>query len=139
MTGEWLDLYHHTSPAAAAAIYATHAVAAREAGGWVYASTSRGGQAAGYGPAVVHLRVPASLAVLDDEFPDGEQHYRVPGAALRPEHFVHPDDEGGTVYRAPHTVACPTCGAPENHPCTSPGGGLVTYWHPARNRVPFDA
>jgi hypothetical protein len=31
----------------------------------------------GYGDAIVHVRVPAAWCQLDDEYPDGEQHYRV--------------------------------------------------------------
>ena len=33
-------------------------------------------------------RVAKVLAELEDEFPDGEEHYRVHVAKLRPEHFV---------------------------------------------------
>lgn len=55
-----------------------------------YFSTKRdGGQATGYGDAVVHVRVSKNMAQLDDEFPDGEQHYRIPVSQLKPEHFVN--------------------------------------------------
>lgn len=54
----------------------------------VYLSNRLDGAAGGYGSAVVQLRVPAEIAELEDEFPDGEQHYRVRVDALRAEHFV---------------------------------------------------
>lgn len=43
-----------------------------------FVSTHVDGQATGYGEAVVHVPVDAADAQLDDEFPDGEQHYRIP-------------------------------------------------------------
>ena len=32
---------------------------------------------------LVIIRVPVSLIELDDEFPDGEQHYRVPNVVIQ--------------------------------------------------------
>jgi GNAT superfamily N-acetyltransferase len=83
-----LDLYHRTTPAAAAAILREKRMTSKERGD-VFFSTSRdGGQAEGYGDAVVHVRVPEHLAELDDEFPDGEQHYKIHNRHLKPQHFV---------------------------------------------------
>lgn len=84
-----LDLFHRTTPEAAAAIVATGRWVSRENTRDVYFSTSAtGGQADGYGVAVVHVRVPEVLAELDDEFPDGEQHYRVRADRLAAAHLV---------------------------------------------------
>lgn len=86
--GPMLDLYHRTTPDAAAAIYRERKMVSRENTGEAYFSTKRSGQAEGYGGAVVHVRVPESVAELDDEFPDGEQHYRVRVRDIRPEWFI---------------------------------------------------
>ena len=73
-----MDLYHRTSTEAARSIEATGRFHTRENTPEAYASTHVNGHAAGYGPAVVHVRVRAEDAQLEDEFPDGEQHYRIP-------------------------------------------------------------
>lgn len=87
-----LDLYHRTTPEAAEAIRRDKRMNAKEADGSTYWSTSRGdgpdSVTGGYGSGVVHVRVPEHLAELEDEFPDGEQHYRVHRDALKPHHFV---------------------------------------------------
>lgn len=84
-----LDLYHRTSVDSAVVIMRERTMVSKEADGSVYFSTHlEGGQADGYGIAVVHVRVPAHLAELDDEFPSGEQHYRIDARRLRPEHFI---------------------------------------------------
>lgn len=77
MTEADLDLWHRTTPEIAERIHATGAWVSKENTGEVYFSTRPDGHAAGYGEALVHVRVPEHLAELDDEFPDGEQHYRV--------------------------------------------------------------
>lgn len=73
-----LDLYHRTSHEAAQAIVTTGRFLTRENTAEAYVSTRINGAAAGYGPAVVHVRIDARYALLEDEFPDGELHYRVP-------------------------------------------------------------
>jgi len=73
-----LDLYHRTTPEAARAILAEGRLVTRENRPEAYCSTRVDGQGEGYGVAVVHLRISESLTELDDEFPDGEQHFRVP-------------------------------------------------------------
>jgi hypothetical protein len=84
---QFLDLYHRTTPEAAASIVKTKTMTSKEQG-YVFFSTHHGGAAAtGYGASVVHVRVPEHLAELDDEFPDGEQHYKMRTRDLRPEHF----------------------------------------------------
>ncbi len=83
-----LDLYHRTTPEAAGAILATRRMTSAESTAEAYFSNRESGHVDGYGVAVVHIRVPEAMAELDDEFPDGEQHYRVKVALLRPEHFV---------------------------------------------------
>lgn len=86
--GGVLDLYHRTTPEAAAVIYSTGRWQSRENTQEVYFSTRRDGQTDGYGDGVVHVRVPVAIAELEDEFPDGEEHYRVRAVLLRPEHLV---------------------------------------------------
>jgi hypothetical protein len=88
---EVLDLYHRTTPHAAAAAYARGRMQSRENTGEVYFSTRLDGQAVGYGSGVVHVRVPGSLVDLEDEFPDGERHYRIRAGDLAAEHFLPPD------------------------------------------------
>lgn len=84
-----LDLYHRTTADAAAEIHQQRRMTSKENDGGVFFSTVRdGGQGEGYGDAVVHVRVPEHLAELDDEFPDGEQHYKVRSKHLQPHHFV---------------------------------------------------
>ena len=83
-----IDLYHRTTPEAAAAIMRQRTMVTKENGHRVFFSTVPDGQAAGYGDAVIHVRIPEHLAHLDDEFPDGEQHYWVDARRLTPEHFV---------------------------------------------------
>lgn len=88
---QFLDLYHRTTPEAAAQIHATGQMHSKETPPRAYFSTQHsGGQADGYGEGVVHVRVPEHLAELDDEFPNGEQHYAVNVNHLRPEHFRRP-------------------------------------------------
>lgn len=87
-----LDLYHRTTPEAAEAIRRTKTMHSKENHGETYWSTFRGdepdAQGAGYGDGVVHIRVPHHLAEIDDEFPSGEEHYRVHPDHLEPHHFV---------------------------------------------------
>lgn len=63
-----------------------------------YWSNRIAGQATGYGQAVVHI-VPEQVAELEDEFPDGDQHFRLRVGDLRPEHFVMPERTAETDDR----------------------------------------
>lgn len=83
-----IDLYHRTSEQAAQMITSTGTWLSRENTGKVYFSTLPNGQGEGYGDTVVHVRVPIDVAELDDEFPDGEQHYRIAATSLLPEWLV---------------------------------------------------
>ena len=100
-----LDLYHRTTPEAAARVYSERRMISRENTAETYWSNRRDGQASGYGQAVIHIRIPEELAELEDEFPDGEQHYRVPAHALQADHFVAP-------ARVPRTSDHPTAAPP---------------------------
>ncbi len=73
-----LDPHHRTTPEAARAVLAENRFVTRENRPEAYCSTHVNGQGEGYGVAVVHLRIRESLAELEDELPDGEQHFRVP-------------------------------------------------------------
>lgn len=77
-----MKLFHRTSETAAAAIIASRSWRSKENTQEVYFSTANSGQADGYGEVVVAVEVPESLANLDDEFPDGERHFRVKVADL---------------------------------------------------------
>lgn len=94
---EFLDLYHRTSPEAAAEILRTGSMLSRENTEEAFFSTHAGHAIAGYGDALVRVRIPADWvdrgwARLDDEFEleDGsyESHYAIRVARLRREHFV---------------------------------------------------
>ncbi|WP_157953328.1 2'-5' RNA ligase family protein [Streptomyces sp. MH60] len=104
MDDEHLDLYHRTTPEAAAAIYRDKRMTSKERIGNdrpVFFSTFRGdeedAQGRGYGEGVVHVRVPHEIANIDDEFPSGEEHYWVHAGHLKPEHFVEPTHHTATL------------------------------------------
>ena len=87
MDTTWLDLFHRTTPEAAARIRSTGVFTSLENTGEIFCSTARDSDhTAGYGSAVIHIRVPAGQARLDDEFErdDGtyEQHFAVPARSL---------------------------------------------------------
>ena len=132
-----LDLYHRTTPEAARAILAEGRLVTRENRPEAYCSTRVDGQGEGYGVAVVHLRVRESLAELDDEFPGGEQHFRVPlDAAQVVEAFTL--DRDGTRHSLtplPNTAraAFPTTAS---QVCTPPAVGIATGDRPARRHRP---
>lgn len=87
-----LDLYHRTTPEAAETIRSERSMRSKENTGETYWSTFRGdepdAQAHGYGAGTVHIRVPHHLAEIEDEFPSGEEHYRVHPSKIEPHHFV---------------------------------------------------
>lgn len=76
--GDWqpVSVYHFTTPQAADAIVRTRTWVSAENTGEVYASNRVDGQATGYGQACVRVLIPRALLTVDDEFPDGEEHYR---------------------------------------------------------------
>jgi hypothetical protein len=98
-----IDLYHHTSPEAAAKIYRERRMTSKENTGSIFFTTDPESEyAAGFGDGVVHVRMPRAYldalstegtsgkAWQDDEFPSGEQHWAIHHTALRPEHFIDP-------------------------------------------------
>lgn len=95
--GEVLDLYHRTSSEAAAQIFTQTAMTSKENTAEAFFSTHPDVHITGYGPTVVHIRIPRTwieddIARLDDEFPLGddvyESHYAIAVRHLRPEHFI---------------------------------------------------
>jgi hypothetical protein len=52
--------------------------------GYVFVSSRPDGYITGYGVAVVALEIPEHLLELDDEFQDGESHYRVEAGQIEP-------------------------------------------------------
>lgn len=97
-----MDLYHRTTHEAAEEIRTSRRMLSKETDGSVYFSTRRHGQAGAYGDAIVHVRVPCEIAQLDDEFPSGEQHYRIQAANLRPSHFHHKREEATDEHDMGH-------------------------------------
>lgn len=81
-------LYHRTTVEAARAIRDTGAWLSREKDSPVYFSNRPDGQAEGYGDTVLAVDVPDNLPTIDDEFPDGEEHYTIPAGAIRPEYIL---------------------------------------------------
>ena len=82
----WVTLYHRTTPERAAQIRAERAFVSRERPAFVYfTDRAEGGYADGYGSAVVAVTVPAGMALPEDEFGDGERHFRVEASKIRPE------------------------------------------------------
>ena len=71
-------VYHRTDRSSADQILATQAWISRENSNEIYFSTVAVDSAAdGYGTVVLAVDIHPDLASLDDEFPDGEQHYRI--------------------------------------------------------------
>lgn len=94
---EMLDLFHRTDRNAAAAIYASGTMTSKENTDEAFFSTHPDGHIAGYGEALVQIRIPLTWvevgwARLDDEFEldNGvyEEHYAIKVSHLRSEHFV---------------------------------------------------
>lgn len=69
-------VYHHTSREGSQSILRTGTLVPREDG--VFFSSRPHGHASGYGPCAVEVLVDARLLLPDDEFGDGEVHFRVP-------------------------------------------------------------
>jgi hypothetical protein len=75
-------VWHRTSPVAAAEIRKTGKMVPKEDG--LFFSSEPNGQASGFGTEAVKMDVPSSKLQLDDEFPSGEQHFRVPAKIGEP-------------------------------------------------------
>ena len=86
--GRSLDLYHRTSPENAQTILEQKKMTSKYSDKTAYFSTHKDSEyGKGFGEGVVHVQVPENIAQIEDEFPSGEQHYRVPVNLLRTEHF----------------------------------------------------
>jgi hypothetical protein len=86
-----MDLYHRTSPGNARNIMREKSMFTKENKGEAYFSTRRDSEYTdGYGTGVVHIRVPDEWehARLDDEFPNGEQHFAVKLSEIQAKYFV---------------------------------------------------
>lgn len=94
-------LYHRTTAELAAQIHAQRRFVSAENTQTAFFSTQLDGQARGYGDAVVELHVPAELfdeetgsfargGWLDDEFPDGEEHWSLRVDVIEPTWIVPP-------------------------------------------------
>ena len=115
-----LDLYHRTTTEAAATIYAEQRMTTKYPTGEVWFSNRITGQGEGYGEAIVHIRIPEEMATLDDEFPDGEEHYTVQARDLRPEHFIaQASTATNTEIAALRTLQAATYGAADARQATT--------------------
>lgn len=83
----WIDLYHRTTPTNRDAIHRSGQPFSKENTDEMYFSTSATSDVGGYGDAVVAIRVPQDIAEIDDEFPDGEEHYRVATTDIEVDHI----------------------------------------------------
>lgn len=78
-------LYHRTSKEAADKIYKTKRFTSKintSFGTEIYFSNKPSGAISGYGLSLVAVDIPEKYIHIDDEFPDGEKHYRVSSADL---------------------------------------------------------
>lgn len=76
-------VYHMTAPRAANAIKTSGTMIPKEDG--LFFSNKKFGPASeGYGTAAVKLDIPEARLILDDEFPTGEKHYRLPVESGKP-------------------------------------------------------
>lgn len=82
-----ITLYHRTTKERAEVIMREKRMVSKENTGEAYFSTHINGQAIGYGEGIVCVCIPESMAEIDDEFPSGEQHFRVHVDLLMSEHF----------------------------------------------------
>jgi lipopolysaccharide biosynthesis protein len=87
-----LTLYHRTNKENADRIHKTGNFTSKENTNETFFSTHRDSeQTKGYGDHVVAVRVHPKHARLDDEFPNGEQHYAVSNRVLTKRHIVKRD------------------------------------------------
>lgn len=89
-----VTVYHRTTPESAEIIRSSGHMTPKEDG--LFFSTSRTGQAEGFGDEVIEMQIPADRLLLDDLF-DGEAHLRLPASANKPnsiqEYLVPTGDE----------------------------------------------
>ena len=80
-----IRLYHRTSPENVKLIKARgfDSKIKTNRGTEVYFSNREDGQNSGYGEAIVAVDIPKQYTNLDDEFPDGEEHYWVSANNLK--------------------------------------------------------
>lgn len=94
----YIDLYHRTTSKAVAVILSSYAMVSAENTDEAYFSTFNGteedAQNSDYGEAVVWVRVPEDSIDIDDEFPSGEEHYRVPLSILSQGSFMVQGKDG---------------------------------------------
>ena len=89
-----VTVYHRTTSESAEIIRSSGHMTPKEDG--LFFSTSRTGQAEGFGDEVIEMQIPADRLLLDDLF-DGEAHLRLPASANKPnsiqEYLVPTGDE----------------------------------------------
>ncbi len=119
-----MKLFHRTSVEAAREIQRTGRMVSRENTGEVFLSNRMRGHGEGYGPAVVVVDAPRTELVLDDEFPDGEKHYRVHARHINPSRIMRVviPNEGKTVAKPPKVNTNPVAGA-----YAAPGERIIEF------------
>ena len=82
-----VDLYHHTAHENAGKIHSERQF--KGLNHRAHFSTEKHGYyGSDYGPAAVHVRVPAHVAELEASYRAGEKFYTVPLDKLKPEHII---------------------------------------------------
>lgn len=80
----WIELFHRTTTEQAEAIAQTGRFDSAEHDGSVYFSDRESGEySVGYGNGCVRVVMPAAVVKLDDEFEDGERHFRARADQIR--------------------------------------------------------
>jgi len=87
--------------------------------------------------AVVHLRIRESLAELEDEFPDGEQHFRVPldSAQIMEAFTLERDGTRHPLTPLPNRATAALPPSPGQVPTRTPAAA-TNERPPRRNRPP---
>lgn len=131
-----MRVYHRTSETARAEIIRTQRFTSREQGE-VCVSDTLNGQTGGYGDSVVTLDIPDQLLVIDDEFPSGECHYRIPASAIKPEYIITESEDSGmpTDERAQCPEMFCICSPHEGNQHVDTTG---TTWRTDSNGEPYD-
>lgn len=132
-----VDLYHHTYPESAEAIYRErHFEPGSDEDRVYFTNMAQGGSGeSDYGTGVVHLRMPRALVNDWGADPHGEHYYDVSPDDIRPEHFVDPKPGSHEAAAQPVTAPWDASGSektgvylrfghwPENERSFSPAGG----------------
>jgi len=102
-----ITLYHFTDPSSVQKIKDSNSFETNietSMGKEVYFSTKKDGQAKGYGNSFVAVEIPEEYTNLDDEFPDGEQHYWVDADDLKKYGTILKDEDFAQSLRDQYNI-----------------------------------